>query len=83
MARHNTFSNSSHAPDAGDCPGNTPRTIARKRKQPRVVVKIEPNLTDNSRLINRASLHLAELIAQQIARDVLRVQSTSSTPTSH
>lgn len=57
----------------------TARTIARIKKQPRMVLIVETNLTDSSRLINKASLRLAELIAQQIARDVLCTQAKTFT----
>ncbi|MCX2697427.1 hypothetical protein [Ochrobactrum chromiisoli] len=83
MAKQKTRNDSTPLTDAKNCASNTPRTIARMRKQPRIVLKVEADLSDNARLINRASLQLAELIAQQIARDVLRTQSTSSTATNH
>ncbi|MEN5300120.1 hypothetical protein ABE530_17500 [Brucella sp. TWI559] len=54
---------------------NTQRTLKRMKKQPRIHLTVERDCATHTHLIDRATLHLTELIAQQIARDVFRDNS--------
>lgn len=75
MANQNSISASLPSPDVHPRPNNTLRTLERMKKQPRIHLTVERDCATHTHPINRATLHLTELIAQQIARDVFRDKS--------
>ena len=75
MANQKLTSASVISPDVHRRTKNTRRALERMNKQPRIHLTVERDCATHTHLIGRATLHLTELIAQQIARDVFRNKS--------
>jgi len=59
---------------------NTPQIVGHSKKHPRIRLTAQTNGVFDKHHIDQAVLRLAELLAQQIARDVFRNHSTAPTP---
>ncbi len=79
MAKQKTPRNNRPALEVCNYSSNTLQIVGHSNKHRRIRLTAQTNGVFDQQHIDRATLRLAELLAQQIARDVFRNQSTAHT----